>query len=518
MNPLSQQNQLLLQRELAKRSLYDFLKYKFEYYYCSPFLDNWHYGYLCEALSELLKGNLKNIMISMPPSYGKSELVARTFIPYALGHYPNLKFIYASYGDELSKSISVETRNFFKSRAYSSLFPNHKLIMDKAEHWFNEKGGGLFATTVGGAITGKHCHIGIADDLLKASEAYSEASRKNSILYFTESFLSRLLTYDKIQGRMIVIMQRLHKNDLCGYLKEVAKDEWEEILLESINPKKYVYNIGNYTYERQENEALFPNRHTLDDLHIIRQTMGEYAFNAQYQQMPENASGGYFDISYFENNMINDFDIPTQKLYIFIDPAESTKDGSDNRAIVCVGISQEKDNLPLIVLYDCLYGKWDNEMFIEQSFSMMSMYPNAEVRIEPKGGGITLEQILNKQILNVNLQRRNKNQEILRNLIITFKVPNSLSKHEKIATLLPAYNQGRLKFRRNALGLDQIKNELRKYNPDRKANDDNCIDALSGITWQNDIYPYRQKDLLEQIKYKNAINTRFSQNRIMWRV
>ena len=95
---------------------------------------------------------------------------------------------------------------------------------------------------------------------------------------------------------------------------------------------------------------------------------------------------------------------------------------------------------------------------------------------------------------------------------------NSLSKHEKIATLLPAYNQGRLKFRRNALGLDQIKNELRKYNPDRKANDDNCIDALSGITWQNDIYPYRQKDLLEQIKYKNAINTRFSQNRIMWRV
>lgn len=80
-------------------------------------------------------------------------------------------------------------------------------------------------------------------------------------------------------------------------------------------------------------------------------------------------------------------------------------------------------------------------------------------------------------------------------------MPNSLSKHEKIATLLPAYNQGRLKFRRNALGLDQIQNELRKYNPDRKANDDNCIDALSGITWQNDIYPYRQKhqrDLLRQ--------------------
>ena len=56
-------------------------------------------------------------------------------------------------------------------------------------------------------------------------------------------------------------------------------------------------------------------------------------------------------------------------------------------------------------------------------------------------------------------------------------MPNSLSKHEKIATLLPAYNQGRLKFRRNALGLDQIQNELRKYNPDRKANDDNCIDS-----------------------------------------
>ena len=79
-------------------------------------------------------------------------------------------------------------------------------------------------------------------------------------------------------------------------------------------------------------------------------------------------------------------------------------------------------------------------------------------------------------------------------------MPNSLSKHEKIATLLPAYNQGRLKFRRNALGLDQIQNELRKYNPDRKANDDNCIDALSGITWQNDIYPYRERLLYSSKK------------------
>ena len=77
---------------------------------------------------------------------------------------------------------------------------------------------------------------------------------------------------------------------------------------------------------------------------------------------------------------------------------------------------------------------------------------------------------------------------------------NSLSNHEKIATLLPAYNQGRLKFRRNALGLDQIQNELRKYNPDRKANDDNCIDALSGITWQHDIYPYRERLLYSSKK------------------
>ena len=221
--------------------------------------------------------------------------------------------------------------------------------------------------------------------------------------------------------------------------------------------------------------------------------MGEYAFNAQYQQEPENASGGYFNMDYFDSNLISDFDIPKQNLYIFIDPAESTKDGSDNRAIVCVGISL-KDSYPFIVVYDCFYGKWDNEMFIEQSFYMMSKYPNASVRIEPKGGGITLEQSLNKQILTFNLKRRNNNESVLSNLISTFKVPLSLSKHEKIATLLPAYNQGRLKFRRNGVGIEQIKNELRKYNPDRKANDDNCIDALSGITWQQDIYAYENKE------------------------
>lgn len=503
----------LLIRELAKRNLYDFMRYKFSYYYGNTFLDNWHYGYLCEILTELLKGNVKNLMISMPPSYGKSELVARTFIPYALGKYPNLKFIYASYGDELSKSISVETRDFFKSKAFASLFGKQKLIMDKAEHWFNEKGGGLFATTTGGAITGKHCHIGIADDLLKASEAYSEASRKNSIVYFTESFLSRLLTYENIQGRMIVIMQRLHKNDLCGYLKEVARNEWEEVNLEAINKDKKIYEIGSFKHERQENEALFPKRHTLEQLYIIRQTMGEYAFNAQYQQEPENASGGYFDISYFDSNLISDFDIPKQKEYIFIDPAESTKDGSDNRAIVSVGISQKENDVPLIIVLDCFYGKWDNEMFIEQSFSMMSKYPKAEVRIEPKGGGITLTQTLQKQILGFNLNRRNNGKLPLSNLILNFKVPLSLSKHEKIATLLPAYNQGRLKFRRNGVGIEQIKSELRKYNPDKKANDDNCIDALSGITWQSDIMPYRQTN-----NVINKVNNRYYTTQKQWRI
>lgn len=492
-------SQVLLERELAKRNLYDFLRYKFKYYYGNTFLDNWHYAYLCECLMQLLKGNVKNMMISMPPSYGKSELIARTFIPYALGCYPNMKFIYASYGDELSKSISVETRDFFKSKAFGNIFGNQKLIMDKAEHWFNEKGGGLFSTTVGGAITGKHCHIGIADDLLKASEAYSEANRKNSIIYFTESFLSRLLNYDKIQGRMIVIMQRLHKNDLCGYLKEVAKDEWEEINLEAINNTKKVYEVGNFTYQREKNEALFPKRHDIEQLLKIKATMGEYAFSAQYQQEPESASGGFFNIDYFDNNIIGDFDLPSQNLYIFIDPAESTKDSSDNRAIVCVGISS-KDEIPLIVVMDCFYGKWNNEIFIEQAFSMMDKYPNAEVRIEPKGGGITLHESLNKQILGLNLKRRNNAKEPLRNVIKTFKVPNSLSKHEKIATLLPAFNQGRLKFRRNALGLEQLKNEFRKYNPDKKANDDNCIDALSGITWQSDIYAHHIKDIKKQVK------------------
>lgn len=503
----------ILKRELARRNLYDFMKYKFEYYYANPFLDNWHYGYLCEILGELLKGNIANLLISMPPSYGKSELIARTFIPFALGHNPALKFIYASYGDELSKSISVETRDFFKSNVFSQLFGKQKLIMDKAEHWFNEKGGGLFATTTGGAITGKHCHIGIADDLLKASEAYSEAARKNSIIYFTESFLSRLLATDNINGHMIVIMQRLHKKDLSGYLKEVAKNEWLDVSLEAINKAKRVYEIGKFKYVREANTALFEKRHNLAQLESIKKTMGEYAFNAQYQQEPENASGGFFDINYFDSNLISDFDVPKQKEYIFIDPAESTKDGSDNRAIVCVGISQKDYDAPLIIVMDCFYGKWNNDTFIEQSFEMMSKYPSAEVRIEPKGGGITLTQTLQKQILSFNLERRNKGEMPLTNLILNFKVPQSLSKQEKIATLLPAYNQGNLKFRRNGVGINQIRAELMKYNPDRKNNDDNCIDALSGITWQKDIYP-----LTTNKKPKVTQNNAFYLPTAQWRI
>ncbi|EDP2965554.1 hypothetical protein FW107_07520 [Campylobacter jejuni] len=466
---------ILIERELAKRSVYELLKYKFKYYYNQSFNDNWHYGYISEILEGMILGQVKRVAISEPPSYGKSEQCVKTFIPYAWLKNPSYKFIYTTYGDALTQENASATRDFIKSKAYQYLGVDFKITLDNVGNFKNDKDGRVFSTTVGSAVTGVHCNGLIIDDPFKAIEAGSAVIRNKVYDYYTGSLLSRLLDEKSF---ILIIMQRLHPDDLIGRLLTNDSD-WFYVNLQAINIEKTYYNFGKFSYEREANEALFSKKHSLENLEKLKISMGIVDFNAQYQQNPEVSEAGEF----LKENLsfINDFDLPEQNLYILIDPAESTKKTADDRAITCNGLSIEENGLELLITYDCFYAKWDLENFISNTLEMMMKYPGAPVLIEQAGGGITFSSELEKAIIRINTKFKNENKATINNTIIRFTPNRRISKNEKIMALKPYYNTGCYKIRANANGKEQIIKEFLAFNPLKTSNTDNCIDTIANM-------------------------------------
>ncbi len=468
---------LALEKELARRNLVDFMEYKFRYYHLKPMRRNWHHDLIAEALKACLSGEITRLIINMPPSYGKSEQVVRSFVSHTLGINPRFKFIYTSYGGDLTERISVETRDWIRSKVYQGVF-NTKISKsaEQKTDWGTEDGGGLYATTVGGAITGRHANGIIIDDPMKASEAYSRAAREIVKNYFHDSILSRMEEWEGEKAFIILIMQRLHPDDLVGHLLKEQGGIWTHLNLKALEPTKKVYEIEGYRYEREANEPLFPAKHDLARLKQLEVEMGQSAFKAQMLQDPEISEAGFFEESWISE--VGLYELPPQSLYIMVDPAMSTKDSADDRGIVVVGWSA-KDGIETVVMMDCFSGKWELGEFLEYIVDAMVAYPEASVEVELAGGGHIVVQELRKMVARRNGERRMEGKDMIRNPINGTAPDNKLPKVQKIAAMQPYAQNGQIKIRRGAHGADKFLAELIAFSPDKANNRDNLIDPFA---------------------------------------
>ncbi|MBZ7995176.1 hypothetical protein AVCANL279_07315 [Campylobacter canadensis] len=491
-------NAELIKRELAKKNLVDFMRYKFEKYYNATFNDNWHYDYIAEHLESCLKGDITRLIINEPPSYGKTEQIVKCFMPYAWINHPHLKFIYTTYGGDLTKENAQTTRDFIKSKAYINLGINFKLINDEIYNFSNDKGGRVFSTTVGSAVTGIHCNGLIIDDPLKAIESFSKAAKDKVEDYYKGSLLSRLLDSKSF---VIIIMQRLATDDLVGRLEDTG---FTKICLKAINEKKEYYYFNNELYyEREANEPLFATKYDLATLERIKTEMGELEFSTQMLQEPYVSEVGFFEKE--KLSFINDYEIPSQNDYIIIDSAESTSKTADDRAIVASGISINEDNQTLLIVKDILHGKWELEDFCENAITMMLRYPNAPVFIELAGGGITFHRELLKYINKKNTEFRRDGKAILTNIVQGFKPIIKESKNHQIQALAPLYNTGFLKFKHTCLNKEQAIKELLAFDPAKKNNTDNVIDCIAKMLILDGVYPLdnnNSKNTLSNISFR----------------
>src|SRR5207248_6012981 len=185
----------------------------------TPFLPNWHIELIASELEACRRGQTTRLIINVPPRSLKSHCASIAFPAWLLGHNPSAQIICCSYAQDLANKLALDCRSLLHSDWYQQLFPTRLSTERQAVPEFHTTAKGVrLATSIGGVLTGRGADFIIIDDPLKPDEALSEAQRTAANDWFDHTLYSRL--NDKRTGVIIVIMQRLHEDDLTGHLLE----------------------------------------------------------------------------------------------------------------------------------------------------------------------------------------------------------------------------------------------------------------------------------------------------------
>lgn len=302
---------------------------------------------VADALEAVASGDGRRLIINVPPRHLKSILASVAFVAWTLGHDPGARFVLVSYGSDVVERHMRQIRLILKSDWYRKLFPRTIISprKDTASEFETTAGGSVFATTIEGVLTGRGGDYFIIDDPIKAGDA-TYASRLKAVNdWIRQSLLSR--QDDKSTGRVVVVMQRLHLDDLSGEL--LRSGGWDHLCLPAIAERDEVYRLRDgRSITRKEGEAL-SERENLQVLADIRREIGSAAFSAQYQQRPRPMEGNQLRaewLQYYEA-------LPEQHPYDRVVQAWDlgVKDGNFNDYSACVTVKRSHRDKKFYVLH-----------------------------------------------------------------------------------------------------------------------------------------------------------------------
>lgn len=258
----------------------------------TEYLHNWHIDLIAEYLKACENGQIKRLIINIPPRYMKSLSVSVAWPAWLLGHNPARRIIAASYSQNLSLKHAIDSRLVMNSKWYKKIFPDTKFTKDQneKEKFITSERGYRIATSVGGSITGEGGNFLIVDDPHNPSDIFSDNIRGQTNQWFDQVFSSRL--DDKKKGVFVVVMQRLHQDDLTGHLLQRNQKAWEFLSLPVSVDKKTLVSFGDVDFTREAGSFLHPKREGREEIETAKKELGSYAFSAQYMQNPVPQVGG----------------------------------------------------------------------------------------------------------------------------------------------------------------------------------------------------------------------------------
>jgi predicted phage terminase large subunit-like protein len=332
-------------RAFLRRDLYAFTQRCF--YELNPttnFLPNWHLELVASALEACQRGETKRLIINQPPRSLKSHSASVAFVAFLLGHDPAAQIICASYGQELANKHALDCRTILASAWYQALFPHTRLSSERqaVQEFMTTQLGFRLSTSVEGMLLGRGSNFIIIDDPLKPDEALSDRQRKAVNDWFDHTLYSRL--NDKRKGCIILIMQRLHEDDLVGHVLGV--EPWKVIRFPAIAEEDESHMIqtpyGTRRFQRHAGEALHPEREPLEVLNHIREAQGEYNFAGQYQQAPAPLGGGLVKAEWFKTYTSADRPETFEMTFQSWDTANKPTELSDYSVCTTWGVKEKR--------------------------------------------------------------------------------------------------------------------------------------------------------------------------------
>jgi len=347
----------------------------------TPFQPNWHVDVLCEYLQAMVEGRKpSHLVVNQPPRSLKTFIIAVALPTWILIRRPSFKTIVACYGDDIARDASRNFRRLVESDFVQRL--SLGTFSDPTKFTENEfetqQSGGRFATSVGGTLTGRGADLLIVDDPIKAEDAYSENARDNAQRWFDGTALSR--RNKPGETLCIVSMQRLHENDLAGYL--IAR-KWDSLVFPLWDSVDREYDLGGgLTYYRPAGELLQPNRGDRRSYEQTQRQIGSAVFSAQYLQAPLPAEGNTVKrdwMRYYESPP----DLGACKHVILAcDPSAKAGSQNDYTAIAVLAV-KDRD----VYVLDVVRGHYESLQIVGRIRDLKSQYGTTINLIETTGMG-----------------------------------------------------------------------------------------------------------------------------------
>lgn len=371
-----------------------YVRYMFKKLNNKKFTVNTHHNKLFDFANRVYTGEITKGIINIAPRYSKTEVIVKMYISWCLAKNPASRFIHLSYSDSLALDNSAEIRDIINSYYYQELFPYVQIKKDSKakEKWYTTEGGGILARSAAGQVTGFGAgqtnfeddelqEFGgaiIIDDPIKPDDANSEILRERVNTKFNTTVRNRV---NSEETPIIIIMQRLHPEDLCGMLIEKEPEDWYVLSMPVIN---------------DDGTALWDAKHNIYQLNKMKDNLGTI-FETQYMQNPEPTEG-YLIPRKKIRLLPNNYESDIIRRIVIIDPAE--KNGDMMSSIFCE--LSTIDNRFNCHIYDVVYSNKGFE-YVSEVVHEKSINDNvSEIIFEKNGVGLAT---------GVSLKNKNENKD-----------------------------------------------------------------------------------------------------------
>ena len=373
-----------------------------------------HHKIFAEKLNKVATGEIKRLIVNMPPRHTKSEFASTFFPSFIMGKKPKMKIMQTTHTGELAVRFGRKVRNLMDQKEYKEVFPEVKLQADNksAGRWETNKGGEYFAAGVGGAVTGRGADLLIIDDPHSEQDAMSPNALEAAWEWYTSGPRQRL----QPGGAIVLVMTRWSSIDLTAKLldsqKEALADQWEMIEFPAIFP--------------ETDNPLWPEFWPKDELLKVKSSIPGIKWNAQWMQNPTAEEGAIIKREWWQRWKHKSIP-PVKYIMQSYDTAFSKKQTADFSAISTWGVFKPSEDSPdCLILLDCQKGRWDFPELKEIAMREYTYWECDMVLIEAKASGTPLTQELRRMGIPV----------------VNYSPTRGHDKHSRMHSVAPIFESG----------------------------------------------------------------------------